>query len=140
MSECLFTCTFTLWVYKHLTWGKCKSLSSARCSAPLEVCWLPALQGELAGCFQGPVQLTQPAVKSDYHHSLLETSAGTAESLKGRKRYFSPCETVQGYKGLVLFAWFGYSWHQSWDLFCDFIVISRLAAPICPAHSTQRDA
>lgn len=37
LPECLFTCTFTLWVNKHLTWGKCKSLSSARCSAPLEI-------------------------------------------------------------------------------------------------------
>lgn len=37
LSECLFTCTFTLWVYKYLTWGKYKSLSSARWSAPLEI-------------------------------------------------------------------------------------------------------
>lgn len=37
LSECLFTCTFILWVYKHLSWGKCKRLSSARCSALLEV-------------------------------------------------------------------------------------------------------
>ncbi|KAL2302191.1 hypothetical protein Nmel_009609 [Mimus melanotis] len=37
LSECLFTCTFTFWVYEHLTWGKYKSLSSARCTASLEV-------------------------------------------------------------------------------------------------------
>lgn len=36
LSECFFICTFTLWVYKHVTWGKYKSLRSARCSAPLK--------------------------------------------------------------------------------------------------------
>lgn len=97
LSECLFTCTFILWVYKHLTRGKCKSLSSARCSALLQVCWLPAAEGRQAGCSQGSVQLPQPAVKSDNHHSLLETSAETAESLKGRKRHrFQPLWSSPG--------------------------------------------
>ena len=46
LSECLFICTFTLWVYKCLTcfcWGKCKSRSPARVlPAPQEACWLPS--------------------------------------------------------------------------------------------------
>lgn len=91
----------------------------------------PILIGRGACLPWGPVQLSQASVMSDDHHSLLETSTGTAESLKGRKslRFQPP------WNGALCVVWLPQ--HQSWDLLCDFLVTSRFFTLICqpsPQH------